>query len=254
MKQPDGGYAPSYNVQVSTDAAAGAIVGVGVTQSGSDSHELEPAVERIENNLGERPKQMVVDGGFVNRENMVGLADKDIELIGPVPEVRSSAGQMQRRGVGPEFYPEAFTYEETTDTYRCPAGKTLHYSGKERRIGQTIHQYRAAGADCPGCRFKERCCPTAVCTGRTLTRRVEDAAVQAFVARMQTDRAKAIYGRRGAVAEFSNLWIKTKLGLQQFLLRGLSKVGMEVRWACVTYNVQLWIRLRWRPQWAAGAA
>ena len=58
MKQPDGGWAPSYNVQVSTDAAAGVIVAVGVTQAGSDSHELEPAVERIENNLGEGPQQM----------------------------------------------------------------------------------------------------------------------------------------------------------------------------------------------------
>ena len=135
MKQPDGGWAPSYNVQVSTDASAGAIVGVGVTQAGSDSHELEPAAQRIEDNLDKRPKQMVVDGGYVNRENIVGLAEKQIELVGPLPEARSSAGQMQRRGVDEQFYPEAFTYDESSDSYRCPAGKTLRHSGKERRIG-----------------------------------------------------------------------------------------------------------------------
>ena len=250
MKQPDGGWAPSYNVQVSTDATAGVIVGVGVTQAGSDSHELVPAVERVEDTLDQRPKQMVVDGGFVNRENMVGLDDKDIELIGPVPEVRSSAGQMERRGVDAQFYPEAFVYDEATDTYSCPAGKTLEHRGKERRIGRTIHQYRAARVDCQACRFKERCCPTAKVAGRMLTRLVEDAVVQEFVVRMQSEEAKAIYRRRGEVAEFSNLWIKSKLGLKQFRLRGLSKVGMEVRWASLTYNVQLWIRRRWRPQWA----
>ena len=47
-----GGYAPSYNVQISTDATAKIIVGVGVTQSSSDVGELEPAVKRIEENLG----------------------------------------------------------------------------------------------------------------------------------------------------------------------------------------------------------
>ena len=31
MKHGNGGYAPSYNVQISTDAKAGAIVGVGTT-------------------------------------------------------------------------------------------------------------------------------------------------------------------------------------------------------------------------------
>src|SRR6516164_1443213 len=48
------------------------------------------------------------------------------------------------------------------------------------------------------------------------------------------------------VAEFPNAWIKTKIGLRQFRLRGLAKVIMETLWACLTYNIQQWIRLRWR--------
>jgi len=62
--------------------------------------------------------------------------------------------------------------------------------------------------------------------------------------------AKAIYRQRGAVAEFPNAWIKDKIGLRQFRLRGLVKVGMEALWACLTYNIKQWIRLCWRPQWA----
>jgi transposase len=251
MKQPDGGYAPSYNVQVSTDGAAGAILGVGVTQAGSDYRELVPGVERVEENLNQAPQQMVVDGGFVSRENILALNDKQVELIGPLEEGRAqSAGQMERRGVSAEFYPEAFTYAAATDTYTCPAGKTLGHSGREKRIGQTLHHYRASGADCQACVFKERCCPTATTKGRTLSRRVDDPAVIAFLARMQTEAAKAIYRRRAPVAEFSNLWIKAKLGLRQFRLRGLVKVGIEAVWVCLTYNVQLWIRRRWRLQWA----
>lgn len=249
MKQPDGGFAPSYNVQVSTDGSAGVIVAVGVTQAGGDAHELEPAMDRVEEDNKQRPKQAVVDGGYVNRENIVGLAARGIDLIGPIPEARSSAGQMERRGVSKQFYPEAFAYDEVADTYSCPAGRTLTHSGKEKRVGQTIHQYRASREDCHGCVFKQQCCPTATAGGRTLTRRVEDAEVQAFQERMQTDEAQTTYKRRGAVAEFSNLWLKSKLGLRQFRLRGLTKVEMEARWAALTYNIQQWVRVRWRPQW-----
>jgi hypothetical protein len=28
----------------------------------------------------------------------------------------------------------------------------------------------------------------------------------------------------------------------------LAKVGTEVLWAVLTYNIQQWIRLRWRPR------
>jgi hypothetical protein len=67
---------------------------------------------------------------------------------------------------------------------------------------------------------------------------------------METEGAQAIYRQRGAVAEFPNAWIKDKFGLKQFRLRGLVKVGLEVLWAALTYNIQQWIRLSWRPSLA----
>lgn len=247
MKHGDGGYAASYNVQVSTDSAAGVVVGVGVTQASSDAHELEAAIMRVEESLGEKPKRMVVDAGFVNRETIQAVAERGIELIGPRLEPRSSAAsQIQRRGISEEFLPEAFLYDPATDTYRCPAGNTLHYSGHDRRPGCTAYQYRAAKAECARCLFKLRCCPQSAVSGRTLNRRVEDPAIQAFQERMESDEAKAIYRRRGPVAEFSNLRIKCKMGLTRFRVRGMAKVGMEALWATLTHNVLIWVRLRWQ--------
>jgi len=43
MKQSDGGYAPSYNVQITTDGKEKVIVGAAVSQCGSDYGELVPA-------------------------------------------------------------------------------------------------------------------------------------------------------------------------------------------------------------------
>ena len=61
---------------------------------------------------------------------------------------------------------------------------------------------------------------------------------------METESAKAIYQQRGPIAEFPNAWIKEKIGLRQFRLRGKTKVGIEALWACLTYNIQQWLRLR----------
>lgn len=254
MKQGDGGYAPSYNAQLSTDAANGIIVGLGVSQSSSDYGELVGAMERVEQSTGQSPQQVVTDGGFTSRENVVAMDDKGIDLIGSMDEHNAqSAGQMQRRGVQEAFYPQAFTYDAVQDVYRCPAGEVLRHDGQEKRVGVVHHRYRAAAAVCAACRHKSLCCPQNERKGRTISRAVECPAVQAFIAKMQTDSAKAIYRLRGAVAEFPNAWIKTKIGLRQFHVRGLLKVEMEMLWACLTYNIQQWIRLsrRNQPQTAA---
>ena len=55
MKRNGGGFEPSYNVQISTDAAAGIIIGLDVTQSGADAPHLQAAVERVRKRSERRP-------------------------------------------------------------------------------------------------------------------------------------------------------------------------------------------------------
>ena len=76
-----------------------------------------------------------------------------------------------------------------------------------------------------------------------LLRAQETEAMIAFRQKMATPEAQK-YGRRSRIIEFCHAWIKSKLGLRQFHLRGLAKVQMEMLWACLTYNLQQWIRLR----------
>ena len=72
-----------------------------------------------------------------------------------------------------------------------------------------------------------------------------------FRQKMETDQAKQIYRRRSEVAEFPNAWIKAKIKLRQFSVRGLGKVRQQALWAALTYNIQQYIRLVWRPRCAA---
>jgi len=249
MKQSDGGYAPSYNVQLSTDATAGVIIGVGMSQRPEDVNELIPAVERIEENLGEIPQQVVADGGYTHWGNIVAMGAAGIDFIGSLMDRNRVAGQCAQRGVEEAFRPEHFIYDEQNDTYTCPEGKTLRHNGQEKRIGQMHHIYRSRRRDCQVCPHRGQCCPGKA-NMRSVVRLVPDPAVVSFMEKMKTEEAKEIYKRRSGVAEFPHAWIKEKIGLRQFHLRGLVKAGMEALWACLTYNIQQWIRLVWRPRLA----
>ena len=149
--------------------------------------------------------------------------------------------------MSPEFFPQAFRYDPVADSYTCPAGQTLAYEGREKRGTATRYRYRAKKSACQSCPLKAQCCPHNR-QGRSIVHTEDSPAVAAFKAKMRTEAAQAIYKQRSGVAEFLNAWIKAKIGLRQFRLRGLAKVGLETLWACLTYNIQQWIRLVWRPQ------
>lgn len=129
----------------------------------------------------------------------------------------------------------------------------LRQASQENRPGVIHYQYRAPAAICAQCPLKEQCCPQNASTGRCITRAVQAPEGEAFKQKMQTQEAQAVYRQRGAVAEFPNAWIKDKLGLRQFHVRGLLKVGLETLWVCLTYNIQQWIRLVWRARPMASA-
>ena len=248
MKQSDGGYAPSYNVQLSTEASHRIIVGAGVSQSGSDFGQLIGAVAQVEQNLGPSPPKWWSTVDLLRGRTLWRMAEQGVDMIGSLPEANpSSAGQQRQRGVSEKFHLDKFSYDAQQDIYRCPAGASLTAKGREFCPGVVLHKYVAKAEVCAACPFRSECCPGNQHHGRSVVRAVHSPVVRQFAEKMQTEAAKSIYRQRGAVAEFPNAWIKEKLGLRQFRLRGLVKVRLEVLWAALTYNIQQWIRLSWRP-------
>jgi transposase len=250
MKHGDGAMAASYNAQITTEASHKIIVGAHLSQCSSDAQSLQPALAEVEENLGEKPAQVVVDGGFTNRDNIVACAAQKIDLVGSLarPEERSEAA-MKAQGIDPAFAPHHFCILEAGQQLQCLAGCTLPYVRQSRKRGDAYQQYQARGEDCLGCRYQPQCCPRRPEKGRTVSIRVEEQAdVAAFRQKMELPESRAIYRRRGEVAEFPNAWIKDKLEVRKFSVRGLVKAGSELLWACLTYNIQQWVRLVWRPQ------
>jgi transposase len=86
MKFPDGGYRPGYNVQFSTDTASGIIVGVDVTNHGTDMEELPPMLEQLEERYDRPPEEALVDGGFASLDAIGDAARRGCTVYAPLKD------------------------------------------------------------------------------------------------------------------------------------------------------------------------
>jgi uncharacterized protein (UPF0179 family) len=204
-------------------------VGAHLSQCSSDAQSLLPALEEVVKNLEHQPRQVVVDGGYTNRDNIRQCAAQQIELVGLMADPRErSAAAMKSHGIDPAFAPSQFKILEEGQRLECPAGCSLEHVRQSRKRVDAYQQYQGRGEDCRACRYQPQCCPQRPEKGRTVSIRVsEQADVAAFRKRMETEESRAIYRRRGEVAEFPNAWIKDKLGLRKFHVRGWAKAGSE---------------------------
>jgi hypothetical protein len=89
MKMPDGGFRPAYNVHFATDGAHGVIVGVAVSNAGTDAGQTAPMVEQIARRTGGRPQDYLVDGGYATRDDVTGLEERGITVYAPVRAPRN---------------------------------------------------------------------------------------------------------------------------------------------------------------------
>lgn len=74
MKMGDGGFRPAFNIQLATDTATHIITGVDVSNSGGDQGKMAPMVHQLEERYGQPPKEMLVDGGFAKKEDIVEVS------------------------------------------------------------------------------------------------------------------------------------------------------------------------------------
>ena len=115
-------------------------------------------VERSMEHFDLYPERLIGDTAYGSAEMLDWLVhDRGIEPHIPVyDKSQRSDGTFSR---------DDFSYDQASDTYRCPAAKTLR---RYRRpftvprsgpIKNNAVRYRASKHDCDACPFKPRCCP-----------------------------------------------------------------------------------------------
>jgi transposase len=267
----EGGYAPNHLPTAAVDGTCGMIVDAEVITDSSEPEAVIPTVERIEESFGKRPEQLLADTGFGTGNNLTDLAALGVEAFVPPegakvqkdnPALRADPAQpvpegdwakLPRRPQTQKLDRSAFLYDSQADCYWCPMGRKLEWDQtkeKERQAGEdSIYEvYRCR--DCAGCGLA-RDCLAGSAKSRMVSRDQHEDLREAALARLSTEEGRRIYGRRAWMAETPYAFIKTVMGLRQFLLRGLDKVRMEWRWACTAYNLRKLVKivaaLRARP-------
>ncbi len=92
MKGPDG-FVQAYNVQIAVDAETQLIVGQLVTQAGNDKKQLQPMVETIAQQSGQKPQQALADNGYCSEGNLEYVEKEGIDAyIATGREKQESAG------------------------------------------------------------------------------------------------------------------------------------------------------------------
>jgi transposase len=113
MKGPDR-FLQAYNTQIAVEPDFQLIVGQTVTPAENDKQQMEPLVETIRQQSGQKPKEVVADSGYCSEKNLQYLAQERIEGFvatekhkhgyplepcprGPLPRGATAVEQMQRK-------------------------------------------------------------------------------------------------------------------------------------------------------------
>ena len=136
MKMPDGGFRPAYNVQIATDVDSQVIVGVGVINRGTDQGEGLAMEEQVVQRTGHHPGAYLVDGGFVDLEDIGALEQRGVQVYAP-PKGRKGAQEVTWK---PGTRPEILAWRQRMETGE----------------GQSIYQHRASTAECVNALAREK--------------------------------------------------------------------------------------------------
>jgi hypothetical protein len=145
MKMPNGGFNPAVNVQLATDTASRAILGVQVSSEGSDSAGLSaPMRQQVEERSGEQVEQHLLDGGYLRTADIEQAQSDGVELFIPPKMAKSPL----RRGR--ELEPKQGDSEAVLawkQRMRSEAGKEIYKqrAATSETVNADLRSYRGLG-------------------------------------------------------------------------------------------------------------
>lgn len=130
MKMADGGFRPAYNIQFATATDSQIIVGVEVSNIGSDLGELPPMLDQVEQRYEQRPAEWLVDGGYARHDDIEEADTHGTTVYAPVPKPKE---------------PSRNPYEPLVDDSMAIA-QWRERMGRDQ--AKQIYKQRAATAEC----------------------------------------------------------------------------------------------------------
>jgi transposase len=127
MKMGDGGYRPAYNVQLATagspEGGPRTIVGVRVTNKGSDIGSITPMLEQVRERTGKLPATLLADGGHLKFECLRWAESNGVNALVPLPPPSKDPSSRRSAHDEPiEAWRARMQTQEAKTLYRARAG------------------------------------------------------------------------------------------------------------------------------------
>jgi len=220
----------SYNAQVSVDEEAQVIVAAEVTNDPNDREQLFPMIEQTEQNTDASINILSADAGYSSAKNLEKLEPLNVDAYIPDDTYQD---RSRGKGVSP-FDKDNFIYDESSDVFTCPAGKTLKFWHTKQDKCSEYRVYRCK--ECKQCQHFGQC--TKSPRGRSIWHRLVNKKIKAMRLKLDSDAGKAIYGKRKHIVEPVFGHIKAVIGFTGFHLRGLKKVNGEFKLVAIAHNLK----------------
>lgn len=138
MQMPDSGFRPAFNGQFMATTQGQVIVGVAVTNAGTDHGQLGRMVDQVQRRYGRAPREVLADGGFVDLDDLRALAQT------------APGCQM--------YLPPKERDDPTRAPVRRPDDPTIAEWRQRMRTeaGQAIYRERAATSECINAQARNR--------------------------------------------------------------------------------------------------
>lgn len=128
MKTADGGFRPAFNVQMATAGSElggpRTIVGVNVTNVGSDMSAVTPMLDQIARRTGKLPGVILADANHGGHAAIVDARARGVDALIPVPKRRARTDERDRRSTDPDIvaWMKRMDDADAKELYRARAG------------------------------------------------------------------------------------------------------------------------------------
>lgn len=226
---------PAYNWQISSQDQF--ILNYSLHQTSTDYGTLPAHLEQYESLYGVKPSAVVADAGYGSDENYQFLESRDIEAYIKY----NTFDKEQKEGVK-AFSNDSLYYNEILDCLYCPMGQRMDRIREKIRkttsgYAQNIRQYQAK--NCHGCPMRGVCH-----TGKD-NRTVEiNHSLRNYKkqAKEKLNSLQGIHYRKKRPVDVEPVFaqIKSNHGFRRFMLKGLSKVEIEIGLLSIAHNLRKW--------------
>ena len=146
---------PGYNIQIGVEGEY--IVGVDVSSERADQLTFIPFLNKLENDLPEKFKNVIADAGYESEENYSFIEENNQVAFIKTANYEISQTRKYKNDIGKI---ENMIYDEDNDFYICKNNKQLKVDSIKIRKSKTGYQSEKTVyicEDCNNCFFKSKC-------------------------------------------------------------------------------------------------